>query len=112
MSLTIESKIEQECSKCLKVYINKINNEIAYEFAQSVDEDDDRIKITSDLTVNLTQPVIDTLVTAIDQFPHCKKTCSGLCPACGVNLNENISHRKINPSHFSHDELDNKPKIV
>lgn len=112
LHLSVKFNLEQECSRCLKITMHEINNSTEYEYAQSVEEDDELIKISSDLTVNLTQPVIDTLVTAIDQFPVCKKSCLGLCPTCGVNLNENENHKKANPTHFSHEEVDNKPKIV
>jgi uncharacterized protein len=112
LNLSVLGELNQECSKCLKVTLHKIENESEFEFSQSVEDGDDRIKITSDLAVNLIQPIIDTFVTAIDQFPVCKKSCLGLCPTCGVNLNDNPDHKKANTNHFISEEVDNKPKIV
>lgn len=112
LHLSVKFNLDQECSKCLRVTKHEFASSTEYEFAQSVEDGDESIKISSDLTVNLTQPVIDTLVTSIYQFPVCKKSCLGLCPTCGINLNDHNNHRKEKPDHFSNEEVDNKPKIV
>ena len=37
-------------------------------------------------------PLRDTLVEALPLQPLCKEDCLGLCPQCGVDLNEDPDH--------------------
>lgn len=38
--------------------------------------------------IDLTPDVVDTIRLAIPMKVVCSETCKGLCPSCGVNLNQ------------------------
>ncbi len=38
-------------------------------------------------TLDLTCDVRESIMLAFPSFPRCEKTCGGLCPRCGTNLN-------------------------
>lgn len=39
-------------------------------------------------TLDLTCDIRDSIMLAFPSFPRCGKTCRGLCPRCGTNLNK------------------------
>jgi uncharacterized protein len=43
--------------------------------------------------VELESRVLSSIVFSLDPHPLCRPDCRGLCPVCGVNLNEHPEHR-------------------
>jgi uncharacterized protein len=43
-------------------------------------------------TIDLTNRVIETIILSVPEVPLCKEDCKGLCPICGIDLNENPDH--------------------
>jgi uncharacterized protein len=67
--------------------------------------------------VDITDDIRQELVVALTSgIVLCLPNCKGLCPNCGVNLNEERCHcpRKIkNPVHIRpEDEGDDKPRRI
>lgn len=84
----------ESCGRCLdrfeiedKVILSgKLvdEEEIAHE---AEDEDEDLIYL-EDGKLNLDGKVTETIILALPMKPLCSKGCKGLCPECGINLNE------------------------
>lgn len=101
---TTRASAEGECVRCLE----PLRLEVAADFqelftypdaddrgrtAEPVDgeEDEDRLFIEDGL-FDLEPVLRDAVVLALPMQPVCRETCEGLCPQCGVRLDENPDH--------------------
>ena len=107
----IEAPLTAECTRCLKPIdpdwtVNvtlffpydapgaddgRGNGEV--EIIAGEDEAEDVYPLSSDgAFADMESPLRDTLVEALPLQPLCKEDCLGLCPQCGVDLNEDPDH--------------------
>ncbi len=70
--------VESKCGRCLKNLTEKVEVKLNLFF--------DEIKDIEDL--NITEEVREELMVAIPMNFICSDDCQGLCPNCGVNLND------------------------
>lgn len=92
---TVEGRLRQECRRCLEPVTVPLDEEVTMVFREASeqedeDEDDGEIRIIdpADAELDLKDAVREELVLAIDPYVVCDPECKGLCPTCGVNLNE------------------------
>lgn len=79
--------IDGFCDKCLDEVFAQIVlpfNQIFYK--DSSDEED--AYVFTDSRLDVTKAVCDEIVLSLPGNLLCKDDCKGLCPKCGVNLNE------------------------
>ncbi|WP_129409883.1 YceD family protein [Marinitoga lauensis] len=99
----VETIVELVCSRCLKKYNEKIKGEIEayyinkrffdlYTKSEKL-ESLDNIIFFSENKVDITDRIIESILMEIPDKPLCKKDCKGLCPICGIDLNENPDHK-------------------
>lgn len=92
------------CGRCLQEMTAGVSAEIEelYRYADQVDEldDDDEQPILEGELLNLEATVRDSLVLALPLSPHCREDCPGLCPQCGVRLEDQPGHQ--------HDKTDSR----
>ncbi len=75
--IVIRSRIQLQCSRCLKDYEQDLKKEI------------DMIKsIGEETVIDLTQIVREEIILDYPVKLLCKEDCNGLCSLCGKNLNE------------------------
>ncbi|WP_289067837.1 DUF177 domain-containing protein [uncultured Bifidobacterium sp.] len=107
----IEAPLTAECTRCLKPIdpdwtVNATlffpydapgaddgrgNGEV--EIIAGEDEAEDVYPLSSDgAFADMESPLRDTLVEALPLQPLCREDCLGLCPQCGVDLNEDPDH--------------------
>ena len=67
------------CDRCLAPSIE----DKVYDFEEELERDE-----VKDGMADLTEMIRDTLIAAQPIKNLCKEDCKGLCPVCGVNLNE------------------------
>ena len=75
------------CDKCLKAISTQIR--LPFDqifFKDSSDEED--CYIYTDSRLDLAKAICDEIVLSLPTSLLCKDDCKGLCPKCGVNLNE------------------------
>ncbi|MFF3456585.1 YceD family protein [Streptomyces sp. NPDC002730] len=101
---TARASVEGECVRCLE----PLHQEVAADFqelftypdaddrgrtAEPVDdaEDEDRLYLEDGL-FDLEPVLRDAVVLALPMQPVCRETCAGLCPECGIRLDENPDH--------------------
>ena len=75
------------CDKCL----NKTSRKVTLDFDQifykdSADEED--AYVYTDSMLDITKAISDEIALSLPTSWLCKPDCKGLCPKCGVNLNE------------------------
>jgi len=75
--------VEQRCSRCLAPLRVKVDNTDAWEIEIPPGE----------TSVELERRVLSSIVFSLDPHPLCRPDCRGLCPVCGINLNEHPEHR-------------------
>jgi len=83
-SVTVE--IDAECSRCLKDTV--IELEIEMNEAFRLDSDEEDVYSFSGHKVDIDEAVIDNVTLNLPLYVYCDTECKGLCPHCGINLNE------------------------
>ncbi|PLS31389.1 DNA-binding protein [Bifidobacterium margollesii] len=114
LNVTISAPYVGECSRCLKELSGELNVPVTAFFPYSQDEhdrrhgnhDDEEVEIIAgeeeggdtyplagnNMFMDLEALLRDNLVEAMPMQPLCRPDCRGLCPQCGVDLNENPDH--------------------
>ncbi|MEA2066283.1 MAG: DUF177 domain-containing protein [Thermotogota bacterium] len=102
VSGTVKTKVIEKCARCLKDVIVPINGTVeavylpARKFFKEVDsgasEDlENTLPLDSDI-LDLSERVLEAIIVEIPFKVLCSENCRGLCPICGINLNENPDH--------------------
>ncbi len=94
----IEARVRLECARCLREFDSRIKNKTnfiicseslhAARSGQGIDNEDYVFFQGPDLQADLTDIVRQSIILAVGMKPLCSEDCRGLCPNCGVNLNE------------------------
>jgi len=82
LEVHIEARIVQPCDRCLTPVTSTVVIEEPFE-----------VVIPPGVqTVDLWDPALHLVLSAQDPYVLCTPDCRGLCPTCGVDLNENPDH--------------------
>ena len=75
------------CDKCA----NEVSTQISLPFDQIFfkdSSDKEEAYLYTDSRLDLTKAICDEIVLSLPTNLLCKESCKGLCPKCGINLNE------------------------
>jgi len=96
-----------ECVRCLQEVTADLAVDISEMFTYpgrsrdtGTEEDEDPLPEVIDETVDLESTVVDAVVTALPLRPLCSPSCPGLCPQCGIRLEDaepGHAHESIDP---------------
>ena len=99
LSLNFETTVIEHCRRCLEPIETKIDRHEEIEFRPDMEYE---VKGEGDLSIyryesgsgmiDLLPYIIRFLKLDLDPYPLCKEDCKGLCPKCGVNLNNQEDH--------------------
>ena len=92
----VTAQVVLECARCLTRFESKLTGSLGFiacsadDIAEYLGRDTEEYVPFSgnDLSVDLVGPVQQALMLALPMKPLCADDCRGLCPSCGVNLNE------------------------
>jgi uncharacterized protein len=97
----VEAKVTLECSRCLETFEVGVDAGLEEQFQPTIDVDtgapihradfeqtDGAFEIDANHMMDLAEPVRQALLVALPMKPLCREDCKGICPQCGVNLNE------------------------
>jgi uncharacterized protein len=94
----IDATVRLECARCLSEFESELRNTTdfivcseslyAERIREGIDYEDYTFFQGADLQADLTAIVRQTIILAVGLKPLCSESCRGLCPHCGVNLNE------------------------
>jgi uncharacterized protein len=93
VSGTISGPVDGECGRCLRPIGDRLEVTIQelYAYAHSTTDettDEDEVgRLHNDL-IDLEPALRDAVVLALPTNPLCREDCPGLCPECGVPLDE------------------------
>jgi uncharacterized protein len=93
------------CSRCLTEFTEPLDVFFEEEFVEGAAEDEERfadgeddddeeeesartISFYTGDEIDLTDPLRENILLELPMKPLCDEECKGLCPTCGVNLNE------------------------
>ena len=98
VSAVLESEVTSVCSRCLLEHWQPVLVSIDEEFLPVVDVDtgarlsaptgEEGSYIDQNHILDLAEPTRQYLLLSTPMKPVCSEDCAGICPGCGVNLNE------------------------
>ncbi|MDY6856423.1 MAG: DUF177 domain-containing protein [Thermodesulfobacteriota bacterium] len=114
----IQTNLTLTCSRCLKESDYPLTSDLEYTFCPTNEEEfvDDLELRSEELEfsfykgeqIDLSQVIIEHIIIAIPLKPLCHVSCKGLCPKCGIDLNQDICEcSKGNEFNIGFSELGN-----
>jgi len=98
----LTTAIEGYCSRCLTAVVTPIDVDIEEEALPSinidtglqldVDEEPDALRLDDHHELDLAEPVREAISLAEPITLLCREECRGLCPTCGVDMNNVTDH--------------------
>ena len=95
---TLKAGSEITCSRCVSLFDYPLTLNIEEEYFPSTDivsgaplpapEEPDCFTIDEHNTLDLTEAIRQYALLAVPMKPLCHQDCAGLCPTCGINLNQ------------------------
>lgn len=89
------STVEMECARCLEIFEVDVNPRLQFviqllDIAESQQSGDEDFVILPKTTgeYDISDRVREAIILELPLKPLCSENCRGLCPMCGVNLNE------------------------
>ena len=83
------SVLDYTCDRCMGEFSREKRVPLHYLLAETLeDEEDDEIVLLEDGEVNLEELAFTAFILDMDTKHLCSEDCKGLCPGCGVNLNQ------------------------
>jgi len=74
--------VERPCRRCLAPVYTQVDLKEVFE-----------VSIPSGVDIlGLSPQIVGFILASLDPHPLCRPDCRGLCPVCGVNLNEHPDH--------------------
>ncbi|MEO0237231.1 MAG: DUF177 domain-containing protein [candidate division WOR-3 bacterium] len=84
----IDFQLELICDRCLKRFKKNFSEEVLFILKKDYLGDELDIINFTDYLCDITDYIKDIVVTSLPVKNLCKEDCKGICPKCGVNLNE------------------------
>lgn len=95
---TLETEATLKCSRCLESFHSDLKSNLSTSFVPTpVDSEpegerelnpgDIDVEYYSGNEINLAQGVYDQILLSLPMARLCKEDCKGICPQCGINLN-------------------------
>lgn len=94
----VSGDIEFACTRCLTSFEQPLGLDFEEEYFQSVDvntgmrlpapEEPDAFRIDESHRLDLADAMREYALLELPAAPRCREDCKGLCPECGMNLNE------------------------
>ncbi len=94
----VAARVHLECARCLAEFVTDVvgradfvicsESLLAEHKGEALDSEDYVLFKGSSLMVDITEPIRQAILLAISMKPLCSDDCRGICPHCGVNLNE------------------------
>ncbi|MFH1765165.1 MAG: DUF177 domain-containing protein [Gemmatimonadota bacterium] len=92
--IRLQGLMAQECRRCLEPLTVPVEEELDLLFApvdESTEIDEDSVRPLPERVgeLNLADVIREEVLLSVSPLALCKPDCKGLCPQCGINLNEN-----------------------
>ena len=98
----VTTRVGMDCSRCLNTFTYEMDQKFLLRFSQQIPQDlspdeDADLELTADQVgliffeggeLDLHDVIQEQVVLALPFKPLCSETCKGLCPKCGMDLND------------------------
>ena len=89
LSFTAGTTLKSVCDRCLKAFDDPRSVHCEYALAEAVEnEDNDDIIVLEDGCVDVGDLARTAFILEMDTKTLCSEDCKGICPGCGVDLNQ------------------------
>jgi len=89
LSFTAGTTLKSVCDRCLKPFDNPKSVRCEYVLAEEVeDERSDDIVVLENGCVDVGELARTAFILEMDEKTLCSEDCKGICPGCGVDLNQ------------------------
>jgi uncharacterized protein len=90
LDVDIETDIKLVCSRCLEKFSLPININVEEKFTnnKSMEEDDGQVVFIQGDSIDITDAIINDIISTLPIKRLCSENCKGLCQICGTNLNQ------------------------
>jgi uncharacterized protein len=98
----LSTAITAHCSRCLREFVEPLQLRIEEEALPSIDihsglpvdkgAEPDALRLDANHQLDLAQPVREAISLAEPIVLLCRPDCRGLCPVCGIDMNDNPDH--------------------
>lgn len=89
LQFTADTVLQSVCDRCLKSFENPKSVRREYLLAEELENgENDDIVLLEDGAVDLGDLARTAFILEMDTKTLCSEDCKGLCPGCGVNLNQ------------------------
>ena len=93
LSGTITGELRLECSRCLGQFLLSVVGEVKGFYCRGsagMDRDEVEVKLipADAVSIGIDDELREAAILSIPIKPLCTEQCRGLCPVCGLNLNE------------------------
>lgn len=89
LSFTAGTVLKSVCDRCLKAFDNPKSVRCDFVLAERVeDEANDEIIVLTDGCVDVGELARTAFILEMDAKTLCAEDCKGICPGCGVDLNQ------------------------
>ncbi len=89
LSFAAGTILKSVCDRCLKAFDNPCSVRCDYALAERVEsEDSDDIIVLEDGCVDVGELARTAFILEMDTKTLCSEDCMGICPGCGVDLNQ------------------------
>ncbi|MBR2895841.1 MAG: DUF177 domain-containing protein [Oscillospiraceae bacterium] len=100
LQFTAETTLNAVCDRCLEEFESpKCVHHETMVADELEDEDNDEILLLEDGVINVGELAETVFILEMDSKTLCSEDCKGLCPGCGVNLNQGscVCKKEIDP---------------
>ncbi|MGH2356408.1 MAG: YceD family protein [Candidatus Limnocylindria bacterium] len=101
----VRAPLRRTCARCTDPFVEEVRARIVEEFLPSIDpesgsplpsDEDDVFRISAHHEVELDPVLHDELALTEPMHPLCRPDCPGLCPECGLRLDErHAAHAQV-----------------
>lgn len=90
----VAATLTGECSRCLTEISQAVEVDVQelYMYPDKADPHDEDASVMEGELIDLEPLVRDEVLLDLPFMPLCRPDCSGLCPECGVDLNDDPQH--------------------
>ena len=89
LEMEMSTVLKSVCDRCLKAFDNPCSVRCDYALAERVEsEDSDDIIVLEDGCVDVGELARTAFILEMDTKTLCSEDCMGICPGCGVDLNQ------------------------
>ena len=88
LQFTASSTLKSVCDRCLKAFDNPKSVQCDYVLAERVEGGNDDIIVLENGCVDVGELARTAFILEMDVKTLCSEDCKGICPGCGVDLNQ------------------------